>query len=107
MEKKNKMKNANNSSLDPISSSSSMSVSSVTQNENSQDGSLMGAYGIKKEIPQIGQIYLVKRIDEKWLPAEILETRQNEIRGKRVEYFVHFENCKNPFQYLKKLKKKT
>jgi hypothetical protein len=42
--------------------------------------------------PQIGCIYSVQRIDGIWLPAEILEKR--ELKGKPVEYFIHFENCK-------------
>jgi hypothetical protein len=46
----------------------------------------------KLSTPQIGCIYSVQRIDGIWLPAEILEKR--ELKGKPVEYFIHFENCK-------------
>jgi hypothetical protein len=42
--------------------------------------------------PQVGQVFSVKRLDGECLPAEVLETRLNE-KGKKTEYFVHFENC--------------
>lgn len=41
---------------------------------------------------QIGHVYSVKRQDGEWYPAEVLEKR--ELKGKSIEYFVHFENCK-------------
>lgn len=45
--------------------------------------------------PEIGENYLVKRLDGQWHVAEILETRLNESsKQKRTEYFVHFENRK-------------
>lgn len=44
--------------------------------------------------PQIGHVYSAKRLDGEWHPAEVLETRINEAKAKKVEYFVHFENCK-------------
>lgn len=40
---------------------------------------------------QIGHVYSVKRQDGEWYPAEVLEKR--ELKGKSIEYFVHFENC--------------
>ena len=40
--------------------------------------------------PQIGHLYNVKRLDNEWCRAEVLETRVNQ---NRTEYFVHFENC--------------
>jgi histone acetyltransferase MYST1 len=43
-------------------------------------------------IPLIGNIYSVRRVDEQWLPAEVLLTRINELKDKCTEYFVHFEN---------------
>jgi len=43
------------------------------------------------QTPQIGSVYSVQRIDGIWLPAEILEKR--ELKGKPVEYFIHFESC--------------
>jgi len=42
------------------------------------------------QTPQIGSVYSVQRIDGIWLPAEILEKR--ELKGKPVEYFIHFES---------------
>lgn len=39
---------------------------------------------------QIGHVYSVKRQDGEWYPAEVLEKR--ELKGKSIEYFVHFEN---------------
>lgn len=44
--------------------------------------------------PQIGHVYSAKRLDGEWHPAEVLETRLNDVKSKRTEYFVHFENCK-------------
>ena len=42
---------------------------------------------------QIGHFYSVQRItDGQWLPAVVLEKR--ELKSKQIEYFVHFENCK-------------
>ena len=42
--------------------------------------------------PQIGRIYSVQRVDGQWIPADVLEKR--ELKGKPIEFFVHFENCK-------------
>ena len=42
--------------------------------------------------PQIGNIYSVQRLDGEFLPAELLEIRQNELNDGIIEYFVHFEN---------------
>ena len=42
--------------------------------------------------PVVGHIYIVKRLDGECLPAEVLETREVG-KEKRIEYFVHFENC--------------
>lgn len=44
--------------------------------------------------PRVGHVYSVKRLDGEWWSAEVLETRVNETKSKRVEYFVHFENRK-------------
>ena len=41
-------------------------------------------------VPQIGNIFYVRRLDNEWCRAEILETRLIE---NHTEYFVHFENC--------------
>jgi hypothetical protein len=43
-------------------------------------------------VPQVGQVFNVRRQDGECLPAEVLETRTNE-KEKKTEYFVHFENC--------------
>jgi hypothetical protein len=40
--------------------------------------------------PKIGSLYSVRRLDGQYFPAEILEKR--ELKGKSIEYFVHFEN---------------
>lgn len=45
------------------------------------------------KLPQVGRVYSVRRLDGEWWSAEVLETRTNENKEKRVEYFVHFENC--------------
>ncbi len=49
-------------------------------------------------LPIVGRVYSVKRIDGEWFSAEVLEKR--ELKGKPVEYFVHFENCKIPLKLL-------
>lgn len=43
-------------------------------------------------VPQVGQVFYVKRLDGESMPAEVLETRINELKDKKTEYFVHFEN---------------
>lgn len=47
---------------------------------------------LNQQQPQIGRTYNVKRLDGQWVPADVLEKR--ELKGKPIEYFVHFENCK-------------
>ena len=42
---------------------------------------------------EIGKMYSVKRVTGEWHSAEVLEKR--ELKSKQIEYFVHFENCKN------------
>jgi hypothetical protein len=44
--------------------------------------------------PQIGHVYSVRHLDGHYFPAELLEIRVNEEKGKAIEYFIHFENCK-------------
>ena len=43
------------------------------------------------KLPKVGRVYSVKRLDGEYFNAEVLEKR--ELKGKPVEYFVHFENC--------------
>jgi len=42
------------------------------------------------KLPKVGRVYSVKRLDGEYFNAEVLEKR--ELKGKPVEYFVHFEN---------------
>jgi hypothetical protein len=62
---------------------------------DSNDSSTNSASSIK-----VGGIYSVKRLDGEWVSAEVLETRINELKGKTLEYFVHFENSKSLIFFL-------
>ncbi len=42
--------------------------------------------------PQIGSLYNVKRGEDEYFPAELLEVRQNPLKCDCFEYFVHFVN---------------
>ena len=52
----------------------------------------------RQSLIKVGHVYSVKRIDDEWCPAEVLETRV--LKSKQIEYFVHFENSKNRFYPL-------
>ncbi|CAF0853804.1 unnamed protein product [Brachionus calyciflorus] len=68
------------------------SSSSPSSSESSKsDSPLKNANESDTKVPQVGQVYSVKRLDGEWWSAEVLETRVNEARSKSVEYFVHFE----------------
>ena len=52
------------------------------------------------KLPKVGRIYSVKRLDGEYFNAEVLEKR--ELKGKPVEYFVHFENCNDKLLTISK-----
>ncbi|RNA43804.1 histone acetyltransferase KAT8-like [Brachionus plicatilis] len=66
--------------------------SSSPSNETKAEASCECSNESDVKLPQVGRVYSVKRLDGEWWSAEVLETRANENKAKRVEYFVHFEN---------------
>lgn len=84
--------------VDPCSSPSNETKTEEVSSECSNESDL------KLSLPQVGRVYRVKRLDEEWWSAEVLETRTKENKSKRVEYFVHFENSKIKIIFFSLLK---
>ncbi|GFU88045.1 histone acetyltransferase [Trichonephila clavipes] len=43
---------------------------------------------------KIGEHYLVRRSDDAWHPAEIIQVRSSEQDCGKYEYYVHYDGCK-------------
>ncbi|KAG8185553.1 hypothetical protein JTE90_017558 [Oedothorax gibbosus] len=67
---------------DPPNTSNSQNNSSLPQNEQNGETPL-----------KIGEHYLVRRSDDAWHPAEIIQVRGNEQDCSKFEYYVHYDGC--------------